>query len=278
MKKEDPTEKHQKAIPMLVISALAKQQISKLDQAIVHLIGLGMFFGFQSCKYPKVSQAKNDKQKIYLWTRNIWFFKDGEIIPHTHPDLKFADCISITFKCQKKGGQTQHGHTGAIGRFGPVPHEVCRRICQAHLVLQRNGLEHSDIYLHKQWNNWACSINVGHWCSMQDGRSHWRTHLGITKNKIGTHSIRSETAMAICLRECRVYTIMLIGQWSSNAFLCYICKQVMELSHNVFRKMIQFKTHHHNPNFEHSIAPNNPRVRNDPNNTKMRRNISGDAS
>jgi hypothetical protein len=34
-KKEDPAEKHQKAIPMLVISAFAKQQISKLDQTIV---------------------------------------------------------------------------------------------------------------------------------------------------------------------------------------------------------------------------------------------------
>ncbi len=34
-KKGDPKEKHQKAIPMSVISALAKQQISKLDQAIV---------------------------------------------------------------------------------------------------------------------------------------------------------------------------------------------------------------------------------------------------
>ncbi len=34
-KKEDPAENHQKAIPMSVILALAKQQISKLDRAIV---------------------------------------------------------------------------------------------------------------------------------------------------------------------------------------------------------------------------------------------------
>jgi hypothetical protein len=33
--KEDPAEKHQKAITLLVMSALAKQQISKLDQAII---------------------------------------------------------------------------------------------------------------------------------------------------------------------------------------------------------------------------------------------------
>ncbi len=47
-KKADPAEKHQKAIPVSAISALAKQQLSKLDQAIIQLIGLGMFFVFRS--------------------------------------------------------------------------------------------------------------------------------------------------------------------------------------------------------------------------------------
>jgi hypothetical protein len=104
------------------------------------------------------------------------------------------------------------------------------------------------------------------------------THQGIAKNKIGNHSIRSGAAMSIYLGKCPVYTIMLISQWSSNAFLCYICKQVMEFSHNVSRKMIRFKTHCHIPNSKHSIAPNNPRARNDPNDAKKRQNISGDAS
>jgi hypothetical protein len=99
-KKADPAEKHQKAISMLVISALPKQQLSKLNQAIVQLTGLGMFFAFRSCEYLKVSQAEQ-RQTEQLWMRNICFFKDGEIIPHTHPDLEFVDCVSITFECQK---------------------------------------------------------------------------------------------------------------------------------------------------------------------------------
>ncbi len=48
------------------------------------------------------------------------------------------------------------------------------------------------------------------------------TQLGIAKHKIGTHLIRSGAAMAMYLGECPVYTIMLIGHWSSNAFLWYI--------------------------------------------------------
>jgi hypothetical protein len=38
-----------------------------------------------------------------------------------------------------------------------------------------------------------------------------KARLGVSKDKIGTHSIRSGTAMAMYLGECLVYTIMLIG-------------------------------------------------------------------
>jgi hypothetical protein len=54
--------------------------------------------------------------------------------------------------------------------------------------------------------------------------------LGIKKEEIGTNSIRLGTAMAMYLGECPVFLIMLIGQWSSGAFLWYIQKQVMEFS------------------------------------------------
>jgi hypothetical protein len=45
------------------------------------------------------------------------------------------------------------------------------------------------------------------------------TQLGIAKHEIGTHLIRSGAAMVMYLNECPVYTIMLIGCWSSDAFL-----------------------------------------------------------
>jgi hypothetical protein len=100
-KKADPAKKHQKAIPMPVISALAKQQLSKLNQAIVQLTGLGMFFAFRSFKYLKVLQAEQH-QIEQLHMRNICFFEDREIILYTHPDLEFVDCVSITFEHQKQ--------------------------------------------------------------------------------------------------------------------------------------------------------------------------------
>ena len=84
--------------------------------------------------------------------------------------------------------------------------------------------------------------------------------------------------MAMYLGECPVYTIMLIGRWSSDAFLRYIRKQVMEFSHNVSKRMLKFQNYRHIPNFDHQINTNDPRVRNDPNNAETRRNVSGDTS
>jgi hypothetical protein len=49
--------------------------------------------------------------------------------------------------------------------------------------------------------------------------------LGYKMNEIGTHSIWSGSAMAMYLASIPVFTIMLIGHWSSDAFLHYICHQ-----------------------------------------------------
>ena len=51
-------------------------------------------------------------------------------------------------------------------------------------------------------------------------------HLGFKPSDIGTHSIHSGAAMLVYLAEVQVYTIMLIGRWSSDAFLKYIWKQL----------------------------------------------------
>ena len=59
--------------------------------------------------------------------------------------------------------------------------------------------------------------------------------LHIAKNEIGTHSIRLGAAMAMYLRGCSVFLIMMIRHWSSNAFLRFIRKQVEEFNHDVLQ-------------------------------------------
>ena len=63
--------------------------------------------------------------------------------------------------------------------------------------------------------------------------------LNIKAEEIGTHSIRSGAAMAMFLGGLPVYLIMLMGRWSSDAFLRYIRKQIEQFSHYVSAKMIE---------------------------------------
>ena len=62
--------------------------------------------------------------------------------------------------------------------------------------------------------------------------------LGLNPKRIGLHSLCSSAAMAMYLNGVPVYTIMLLGRWSSNAFLLYIRKQVESFGSGVSSKMI----------------------------------------
>jgi hypothetical protein len=92
--------------------------------------------------------------------------------------------------------------------------------------------------------------------------------LGIKKEDIGTHLMRSGAAMAMYLGECPVFMIMLIGCWSSDAFLRYIRKQVMEFSQNVAKRMLSCQNFRHVPNVHMPVSQDDPRIRNHPNNAE----------
>ncbi len=235
---------------------MAKQQLSELDRSIVQLTGLGMFFAFRSCEYLKVPQAEQGQTEI-LKMRNIRFFKDGAILPHSHPDLKFLDCVSLTFERQKRQDKndtvTQEATgdsvlcpvrfaTGLVRRIGSLPGTSSSTNISAYM--SNGSVDHvtSQQVINALRNTLGA---IG------------ETRLGIAKHELGTHSIRLGAAMAMYLEECLVYTIMLINRCSSNAFFRYIRKQVMEFSHNVSKRMLTFQTFRHIPNFDHQVSANN---------------------
>jgi hypothetical protein len=63
--------------------------------------------------------------------------------------------------------------------------------------------------------------------------------LGFTADQIDLHSARSGAAMAMYLAGVSIFTIMLLGCWSRDAFLRYIRKQVKEFSKGISNKMTQ---------------------------------------
>jgi hypothetical protein len=90
--------------------------------------------------------------------------------------------------------------------------------------------------------------------------------LGFSPSKLGLHSARSGASMAMYLGGVPVFTIMLLGRWSSEAFLWYIHKQVQEFSKGVSQRMttnINFYNHFIRPTphcasvaFSKNIGPN----------------------
>jgi hypothetical protein len=95
----------------------------------------------------------------------------------------------------------------------------------------------------------------------------------IKKEEIGTHSIRLGAAMAMFLSNCSVCLIMMIGHWSSDAFLRYIQKQVEQFSHNISQRMTKQMFHWHIPMYTTpSVSHLDPSQWNNPNNAETRRN------
>ncbi len=72
-KNTDLEEKHQKAIPMSVISELIRQDSTELEQANGKLATVGIFFAMCSSKYLKVAKPNQQRTKI-LKMKNVRFF------------------------------------------------------------------------------------------------------------------------------------------------------------------------------------------------------------
>ena len=64
------------------------------------------------------------------------------------------------------------------------------------------------------------------------------TALGFTPSQCDTHGVRSSRAMWMHLTGISSYSIMMIGRWSSDAFLLYICRAVQEFFGGISQKML----------------------------------------
>lgn len=72
--------------------------------------------------------------------------------------------------------------------------------------------------------------------------------------KVGMHSNHSGGAMGMFLTGTPAYTTMLMWCWSANAFIRYIRKQVLSLSHGIAAKILTFEQFSIIPDFVHTFA------------------------
>jgi hypothetical protein len=265
-KNANPKEHQQKAIPACVIAKISKQTLTGLQCAILQVTILALFFAMRSCKYVKVQQQEKWQTKI-LRLQNLRFFKNGKLVNHHNPSLKLANCINITFKLQKKDKKNK-----AVTHMSSGDVTLCPVRAAAAIIcrIQSYPGANNDTPISAIWQY----NRIDHITSKQIKNALWNAALAIGEdtihiaaNKIGTHSIRLGMAMAMFLDGCPVFLIMMIGCWSSNAFLRYIRKHVKEFKHNVSCKMITCMFHRCIPNYTSpTVSHLDPRQCNHPDN------------
>ena len=165
------------------------------------------------------------------------------------PDIDNATLISITFEDQKNREKNQaiNLHRSKDQILCPVQAwaKVVKRI-QSYAGSCRDSPVNSFELKGKLFR--ITNINITQaLCSTVDKMRN--THnLGFTSEEIGTHSIRSGGAMAMCLAKLDVYMVKIIGRWKSDAFMKYIRKQIQQFTSGISDKMIGLEHFTHVPN------------------------------
>jgi hypothetical protein len=163
-----------------------------------------------------------------------------KLLKHSDKYLYLASSVSITFEEQKRGTKndtiTHHRTNNTLLCPVKIWSKIIKRIISYPSTNQDTTvnsflLENNSIYKFSGKNLlthlWRAADSLG------------PEKLGYTSDQIGLHSARSGVAMAMYLAGVPMFTIMLLGRWSSDAFLRYIRKEVQEFSNSISSKMIQ---------------------------------------
>jgi hypothetical protein len=217
---------------------------------------MAFFFAMRSCEYLKTSgPRRTDPIRLCDIT-----FRDrfNRVVPHTDKNLHEAESVSITFRFQKRDLRDDTITQSRSGNRVYCPVVACATIVREMLADKCGPKDY--VYKYRQENGTWSSVTSKAALLMlrQFLRDADSESLNIKPDECGLHSLRSSAAMAMYLNGIPVYTIMLLGRWSSDAFLRYIRKQVTEFSKGVARKMIQRPVYYHVSHADHD----DPRTRN----------------
>ena len=221
--------------------------------AFHELANLAFFFAMRSCEYLETKGEDRRTDPIRL--RNLVFRKNNRIVPHNDPNLADADNITVTFEFQKRDLRDDSVTQTKSGDPLLCPVRAAAAIVRRLQSFNANADTH--IYVYKNQRGKLMNLNS------KSALTHLRNFIktvdkgwGLGELDVGLHSFRTSSAMAMYLNKIPVYTIMLLGRWSSDAFLRYIRKNVTEFSNNVSSNMIQ------NPVFHNIQAPSREDPRN----------------
>jgi hypothetical protein len=267
MRNLDPGEQQQKALPVSVYRELHRVAQSSsliLDSVVAWLQTMAFFWCMRSCEF---SDVQGDRRTKILCVRNFRFFdQKNKDISHLWSEIDKAVTVSITFEFQKKevrNDTISHQRSGdsiGLGEMCPVlaTTKLISRIKSYRIPPEK--LSDTPInYVEFDGKGFTIPSSLILQKIRQAVTTLGQSVLGFSAKEVGTHSNYSGGTMGMFLSGTPVYTIMLMGRWSSDSFMRYIRKQVLSLSHGIAKKMLTYEQFFTAPDFVHTSADGDTR-------------------
>jgi len=175
-----------------------------------------------------------------LQLEDIEFFAGNERLEHCDDNLANADSISISFALQKNKVKYEK-----ITMWKSDDKVLCPVKRWASIVQRIRSYPGSNsstpvnrLWDHKKGKYTYITADTIAKTLKQAVREIGSKVLGFGPEDVGCHSLRSGAAMAMYLTNTPIYTIMLIGRWTSDSWLRYIRPQVQDFTRVVSKNMI----------------------------------------
>ena len=246
----DPPPNRQKAVTPRLLRGMharaAKFGRDSLEAVVSDLAILAFFFAMRSCEFVSVPIPGRTK---LLSVRSLQFW-DSNHRPLPYNSTKLASQatrISVTFTHQKnaiKNDTRTQERTGdpILCPLRAATSIISRLRRSFERVTPSTPLNMAMVSgVRTQATQQLLAQQLRQTCADLGGAS----KLGYSPSDIGTKSIRSGAAMALFLHNHPVSRIMILGRWSSDAFLAYIRPQVLEWTNNMSRDMIALDNFFH---------------------------------
>ena len=148
--------------------------------------------------------------------------------------------MTLTFEDQKNGTKMDkrtHQRTGdlilcPVLRIASVVERIYRRVPKASPDTPINAM--FLLSRESRASSTALRTYIRSSCTCGGGLP----SFGFSASDLGTRSIRSGAAMSIFLMNHPIHKIMILGRWSSDAFLVYLRPQVLEWTNQMSEDMI----------------------------------------
>ena len=245
----DPPKNQQRAITPKLLRAMATLSglllpttANTLYAIVTDLAIMAYFFAMRSCEFTTTRTP--GRTKVINLGGVVFRDSTNSVIDHRSPHLASAERVTITFENQKNGTKMdRRTHQRTLDPTLCPVRRLASLVSRIHTAFPGAPPQTTinTIYIHTTAatvTSTELRIHMRSTCTAAGGEE----VFGYSAPSIGTKSLRSGAAMGLFLMNHPVHKIMILGRWSSDAFLVYIRPQVLEWTNNMSADMIQFNS------------------------------------